>query len=173
MRTLTFVLVTAALVVNPGLMHTAANGQTGATSGKTATSWTCSAANPVHALPVGDTPDHMYVVEQSKCTATKGEIAGVAEKEGTATEFADVVGDTVTGHGIFVETLANGDKLHVTYTFKGTSKNKVLQSGSNKWSVASATGMFKGVKASGTCTAKGNPDGTANFECNGAYTLAK
>ena len=33
-----------------------------------------------------------------------------------------MVGDKITGHGMFVETLANGDKIHVTYTFEGTSK---------------------------------------------------
>jgi hypothetical protein len=115
----------------------------------------------------------MYVVEQTKCTATRGEIAGVAEKEGTATEFAEVVGDKASGHGVFVETLANGDKIHVTYTFDGTSKNNVFQSGSNKWTVAAGTGMFKGAKGGGTCTAKGNPDGTTAFECSGTYTLGK
>ena len=142
-------------------------------SGKTAASWKCGAPSPAHAIPVGDSPNHMYVVQQVKCTATKGEIAGVKEQEGTATEFADVVGDKVTGHGIFVETLANGDKVNVTYTFEGTSKDKAFQMGSNKWTFVSGTGMMKGAKGSGTCKAKGNADGTTDFECTGTHTLAK
>lgn len=142
-------------------------------SGKTATTWKCAAPSPMHALPVGDTPNHMYVVEQVKCTAAKGEIAGVKEQEGTATEFIEVTGDKSTGHGVFVETLANGDKGFFTYTLTGTSKDKVMVSGSNKWTLTGGTGMLKGAKASGTCTAKGNADGSATFECTGTYTLAK
>ena len=166
MRRLLLVLAATCLVVPTTIAQTPA-------SGKTATSWKCAAPNPVNALPVGDVPNHMYVVEQVKCTATKGEIAGVQEKEGTGTEFAEVTGDTSKGHGVFVETLANGDKAIVSYTFTGTSKSNVMVSGSNKWTITSGTGMLKGAKGSGTCTAKGNPDGTANFECNGTYTLAK
>jgi hypothetical protein len=172
MRTLMSVVITAfALVV--GLAHLQARGQATPTSGQLASSWTCAAPNPMHAVPVGDAPDHVYVVEQAKCTATKGEVGGIAEKEGTATEFADVRGEKATGHGVFVETLANGDTLYLTYTFEGTSKDKVLQSGTNKWRLTNGTGKFKGAKGGGTCTGKGNADGSANYECRGTYTLAK
>lgn len=166
-------VVTTALVFVVGLAPLEARGQATSTSGKLASAWTCAAPNPMHAVPVGDAPDHVYVVEQSKCTATKGEVGGIAEKEGTATEFADVRGDKATGHGVFMETLANGDTLHVTYTFEGTSKDKILQSGTNKWTLTNGTGKFKGAKGAGTCTAKGNPDGSGTFECQGTYTLAK
>ena len=142
-----------------------------AKSGTISSAWSCAVPSPVHALPVGDTPDHMYVVRQVKCTATKGEIAGVKEVEGTGTELVDARGNNATGQGLFVEKLANGDTIHVRYDFKGTSKDKVFQTGSNKWSVVGGTGMFKGAKGSGSCTAKGNPDGSANFECQGTYTL--
>jgi hypothetical protein len=166
MRRLLFVLGATCLAVSPTPAQTPA-------SGKTASSWKCAAPSPVNALPVGDVPNHMYIVEQVKCTATKGEIAGVQEKEGTGTEFVEVTGDTSTGHGVFVETLANGDKAFVSYTFTGTSKNNMMVSGTNKWTFTGGTGMLKGAKGGGTCTAKGNPDGTANFECSGSYTLAK
>jgi hypothetical protein len=166
MRRLLFVLAATCLTVPTTLAQTPA-------SGKNTSSWTCAAPSPVNALPVGDEPNHMYVVEQVKCTATKGEIAGVKEKEGVGTEFVDVTGDTSKGQGVFVETLANGDKAFVNYTFTGTSKNKVMVSGSNKWTLTGGTGMLKGVKGNGTCTAKGNADGTTTFECSGSYTLAK
>lgn len=166
MRRLLLVLAATGLAVSTTLAQTPA-------SGKTATSWKCAAPNPVNALPVGDAPNHMYVVQQVKCTATKGEIGGVKEQDGTGTEFAEVTGDASKGHGVFVETLANGDKAFVSYTFTGTSKNNVMASGTNKWTMTGGTGMLKGAKGSGTCTAKGNPDGTANFECTGSYTLAK
>jgi len=166
MRRLLLVVGTTCLAVSTTAAQTPA-------SGKIASSWKCTVPNLGNALPVGDEPNHMYVVEQVKCTATKGDIAGVPEKEGTATEFVEVTGDTSTGHGVFVETLANGDKAFVSYTFKGTSKNKVMVSGTNKWTFAGGTGMLKGAKGGGTCTAKGNPDGGLTFECSGTYTLAK
>jgi hypothetical protein len=166
MRRLLLILAGTCLAVSPTLAQTPV-------SGKTATTWKCAAPTPAHALPVGDAPNHMYVVEQVKCTAAKGEIGGVKEQEGTGTEFVDATGDTSKGHGMFVETLANGDKGYFSYTFTGTSKNNVMVSGSNNWTLTGGTGMLKGAKASGTCTAKGNPDGTATFECTGSYTLAK
>ena len=145
-------------------------GKPAAKSGATANSWKCAAPSPMHAIPVGDADNHAYVVQQIKCTATKGEVAGVKEVEGTGTEFAEVTGDNITGHGVFVESLANGDKLHVKYDFKGTSKDKAFVSGSNKWTVVGGTGMFAGAKGSGTCIAKGAADGVT-FDCKGTYTL--
>ena len=143
------------------------------TSGKISTMWKCSAPSPTHALPVGDAPDHAYVVQQSKCTTSSGEIAGMKQKEGASTEFADGTATTAKGHGVFVETMANGDKIFYSYEFTGTSKNKMLESGTNKWTVSGGTGQFKGMKGSGTCAGKGNPDGSGDYNCTGTYTLAK
>jgi hypothetical protein len=165
-------VVITALVLVVGLAHLEAGGQA-ASTGTLASGWKCAVPNPMHGVPVGDAPDHVYVVQQTKCTATKGEVGGIAEKEGTATEFADVRGNKASGHGVFMETLANGDTLHVTYTFEGTSKDKILQSGTNAWTLTNGTGKFKGAKGTGTCTAKGNADGSASFECQGTYRLAK
>jgi hypothetical protein len=165
MRRLLLILAATCVAVPATLAQTPA-------SGKIATTWKCAAPSPVNALPVGDAPDHMFVVEQIKCTAAKGEIAGVKQTEGTATEFVEVTGDRSKGHGVFVETLGN-DKAFYSYTLTGTSKDKMMVSGSNKWTLTGGTGMLKGVKGSGTCTAKGNPDGTTDFECTGTYTLAK
>ena len=169
MRRQLFFLVAACSIV--GLVQVPSGAQT--KTGKTASAWTCGGSSPSHAIPVGDAPNHIYVVQQTKCTATKGEVGGVKEQEGTATEFAEITGDTAKGHGIFVETLANGDKINVAYEFEGVSKNGNFQSGSNKWTFVSGTGMMQGAKGSGTCTAKGSPDGGVTFECTGTHTLAK
>jgi len=143
------------------------------TSGKVSTVWKCVAPSPAHALPVGDAPDHVYVVQQGKCTASSGEIAGMKQKEGASTEFVEGTATTAKGHGVFVETMANGDKIFYSYEFTGTSKNKVLDTGTNKWMVSGGTGQFKGMKGNGTCQAKGNPDGSGEYTCTGTYTLAK
>ncbi len=61
----------------------------------------------------------------------------------------------------------------MTYQFEGTSTDNVLQRGTNKCTFVSGTEMMMGAKGSGTCTATGNPDGSANLECTGRYTLAR
>ena len=133
--------------------------------------WKCAAPNPVNVIPVSDMPGHAYGVEQVSCTATSGDIAGVKHKDGIGVEFLEAKGDNTTGHGIFVETLANGDKITYSYQFKGTGKDNKLVSGSDTWQATSGTGKFKGITAKGTCTAKGNPDGSADFSCKGTYEM--
>jgi hypothetical protein len=165
-------IVVVVVALASSLAAAAAAAQTPA-SGKTASSWKCAAPNPTHTVPVAGHTNHAYVVSSSQCTALKGEIAGVVEKSGVATEFIEVMGDKAKGHGIFFETLANGDTLTVSYEFTGTMKNQQFQSGSNKWTVMDGTGKLKGSKGQGTCTAKGSPDGSLNFDCTGTYTLAQ
>jgi hypothetical protein len=70
-----------------------------------------------------------------------------------------------------METLENGDTITYNYTLAGTMANKMMQTGTNAWTMGSATGKMKGITGSGTCAAKGNPDGSANFECKGTYTM--
>ena len=141
--------------------------------GKVANGWKCGKAAMQHAIEVGDQPNHAYSIDQIKCTSTKGEIAGVKEKEGTGTEFADVTAGSSSGHGIFVETMANGDKINFNYQTTATMKNGQLQSASNKWQATGGSGKFKGIKASGTCKGTGSPDGSTNWECNGTYSIPK
>lgn len=140
---------------------------------KVSSSWTCSKPNPMNSIPVGDKADHSYMIDQFHCTASKGEIAGIKDKEGTGTEFGDVTGNSSKSHGIFVETLANGDKLHANLTSAATmTKDGKLESVSNKWEVTEGTGKVKGIKASGSCTGKAAGDNT-EFTCNGTYTMPK
>ena len=93
--------------------------------------------------------------------------AGLKQTEGVPTEFVEATGASSKGHGIFVETMSTGDKIVYSYDFTGTSKNKVMDTGSNKFTVTSGTGRFKGMTGGGTCKAKGNPDGSAEFTCSG------
>src|SRR6266571_4549167 len=71
--------------------------------GKTSNGWTCPKPADAHSIEIGDKPGHAYSIDQITCTSTKGEIAGVREKEGTGTEFAEVTGNSMKGHGVFVE----------------------------------------------------------------------
>jgi hypothetical protein len=137
------------------------------------TSWKCTTVEPVNSVPVTGQADHAYSVYAVKCSATKGSIGGVKEKDGTATEFGEAMGSNTKGHGIFVETLTNGDMITYDYTFSGVMNGKVAQSASNAWTMVSGTGKSKGIKGSGTCKGKGNPDGSLMLDCTGNYTMAK
>ena len=141
--------------------------------GKVDSQWNCTKPTSGNSIDVGDQPGHAYAISQFNCTAAKGEIADVKEKEGMGTEFEEVKGNAVRYHGVFVETLANGDKLHITYTGTGTTEQGHPQTSVSKWSVANATGKLKGAKGQGTCNGKFNPDSYMTFTCEGEYTLAK
>jgi hypothetical protein len=134
--------------------------------------WKCSVVEPAASVPVTGQADHAYSVYQVKCTASSGEIAGVKEKTGTATEFAEIKGNSSKGHGIFVETLDNGDTITYDYTFTSTMNGKVATAASNAWKMVSGTGKAKGIKGSGTCKGKGNPDASLDLTCTGSYTSA-
>jgi hypothetical protein len=144
-----------------------------AQDGKVSVTWSCAKPAVAHSIDVGDQAGHAYTIDQIKCTTTNGEIAGVKEKEGTGTEFAEISGNRSTGHGVYVETLTNGDKIHYTYEFTGTLKDGQMTSGSNKWRATSGTGKFKGIKASGTCTTTTGADGGFTDTCNGTYSIPK
>ncbi len=141
--------------------------------GKIEAGWKCAKATAQHALDVGDQPNHAYSIDQFKCTATQGEIAGVKDKEGTGTEFMEANATGSSGHGIYVETMANGDKIRYTFTASSTSDKGMMKTATDKWTIASGTGKFKGLKGSGTCNGKGNADGSSDWTCTGTYTMGK
>jgi len=142
--------------------------------GRISGTWSCPKppAATTHSYAAGDKPNHNYNLVQFKCTASKGEIAGVKEKEGSGVEFSETTGNNAANHGVFTETMANGD--HVTYKYTGSavSKNGNLVSGANKFDL-SGTGKFKDLKGSGTCSGKGNKDGSSTWTCTGTYTGVK
>jgi hypothetical protein len=142
-------------------------------AGKVSNGWACSKPDKTYSIDVGDEPGHTYTVAQFKCTSTKGEYAGVREKEGTATEFDEIKGGKLTGHGIFIESFANGDKATFTYQLSGTIKDGKVGALSDKWQATSGTGRFKGIQASGTCTGAGNADGGSTLACAGTYSVPK
>jgi hypothetical protein len=141
--------------------------------GKVAVKWDCAKPAVAHNLNAGDQPDHVYSISQVKCAAVSGEIAGIKQKEGVGTEFHEITGVSDRFHGVFVETLANGDKVSYTYQGTATIKAGLLEAASNKWSATSGTGSLKGIKAGGSCKATGKPDGGALFDCAGDYTTTK
>ena len=145
----------------------------GLTQVKVDIQWKCDKASNQHTIEVGDKPGHAYAVDQINCTATKGEIEGVEIKSGVGTEFIELKGDQFTGHGEFVQTMANGDKNFYTYQMTGTIKSGALQAATDKWTLREGGGKSKGAKSSGTCKGAGNPDQTTTWDCTGEYAAAK
>jgi hypothetical protein len=164
MRKLVFVI---GLVCLCGAIAVAQN------AGKVSNGWSCAKPTDTKTINVADQPGHTYTISQFKCTSTKGEYAGEKEKEGTATEFDEIKGSKLTGHGIFVETFANDDKATFNYQIAATLKDGKMTTIGDKWQAVSGTGKFQGIKASGTCAGTGTPEGGSTLACTGTYTLPK
>jgi len=129
---------------------------------KLVSQWNCDKASA--AQVVGD-------FTHSSCTAVKGEVGGIKETKGMDAAMAETTGDNATGHGLFISTAENGDKIHYTYTSTAMMRGGEFQSGTNKWSIVGGTGKFASLRGEGTCNGKGNADGTAVWDCTGSYKL--
>ncbi len=135
-------------------------------------SGTCGKPDVEHSIPVPDSPGQTYAISQSKCTWTKPwEIEGQKTAGGVTTMFAHTSGNSTRQSEVYVDTLANGDKVFYRYDATTPLKNNVPQPNKGKWTVTSATGKLKGLKGSGTCSVTPAADGSAQFECEGEYTL--
>jgi hypothetical protein len=130
----------------------------------------CAKPEVMQAVPAGDKDGHAFMVQSGKC-ATTSTVEGVKSKEGAFAEHDEATATHSKGGGIYVETFDNGDKITYSYTSMGTTKDNMLVTGSNAYTVLSGTGKFKGMKGSGTCTTKGTPDGGLEYSCKGTYTM--
>ena len=73
----------------------------------------CSKPDVQQVVPSGDAPDHMMSLTQGKCVPTKAaEIGGSPSKESTFTEHGEVMGPNSKVNGMYVDTLANGEKVY-------------------------------------------------------------
>jgi hypothetical protein len=138
---------------------------------KTTSQWNCPKPSDAHSIDVGDKANHTYAVTQTTCPATKGEVGGVKQKEGTGTQFNETSGNSSTWHGVFVVTAENGDKINYHYSGKGMAKDGQFTSGSNKWTMMGGTGKFAALKGEGTCAGKGDGAGGASWDCTGTYAM--
>jgi hypothetical protein len=130
-------------------------------------------ADPQHMIPAGDKPEHMFAIDQRKCTWTKAmEIGTDKAKEGTSTATHEIFGAMERSHGAHVTTMESGDKYFVSYQGTGTMKDGVLQSERGTWSFTGGTGKLKLIDGVGsyTCTASG--DGVS-CDIQGDYRFKK
>lgn len=144
-----------------------------AAQGKIASQWKCDKPSEQHSFAVPDGEAHNYGIGQGKCTSEKGSMGDAKEQEGTYTEFGEMASSANQNHGVFVVTLANGEKVFYRYHGTQSLKDGKMESGTNKWTIAGGTGKYKAVKGEGGCKGKGNGDGTSSWVCEGNYSGAK
>jgi hypothetical protein len=150
-------------------MASAASAQT-----KFSMSGKCAKPDVQQAVPAGDAPDHMLMLVQGKCAPTKAaEFGGSQSKESTFAEHGEMTGNSARLTGIFVDTLANGEKVYYHYESTVVMQNGAPQTMQNKWQIVGATAKLKGIKGQGTCSGKAAPDGGLSFDCSGDYVLGK
>jgi hypothetical protein len=134
----------------------------------------CDKADPQHSIPVGDRPNHVFTLNQNKCTWTKPmEIAGTQSKEDLTTGFADISGEKSSDRGYALMTMASGDKARVSWQGSGTVKDGQLQSGEGKFSFLSGTGKLRGIKGKGAYKCQGAAGGGFTCDVEGEYQLPK
>lgn len=141
-----------------------------AAQGKISSQWKCDQPSDQHSIAVPDGEGHNYAIAQGKCTSEKGGMGDAKEQEGTYSEFGDVTSSANQNHGLFVVTLANGDKVFYRYHGKQLLKDGKMTSATNSWTLAGGTGKYKTVKGEGSCKGKGNADGTSTWNCEGSYS---
>ncbi len=132
------------------------------------TKWHCSKAATEHKLEVGDMPDHALVVAQGTCETTGGS-GDLKEKSGQYTEFRDAWKASFNYHGYYNATTEDGDK--VFYKYEGSASTDITKPAANKWKIVSGSGKYKGIKGSGSCAGKVNPDNSLDWECTGTYSM--
>ena len=134
----------------------------------------CAKADKEFSIPVEDQPGHVFSISHTTCAYPKpGEIAGATTKEGADTIFTDIRGNRMQWHGVYIETMSNGEKLIYLHHGTGRMKNKAFAGGTDYWEVTRATGKMAGVRGKGTCKIVPEPDGSATDECTGEYTVPK
>ena len=101
---------------------------------KSSMSGKCSKPDVMQSVPAGDQPGHAFTLVQGKCNM-KGETGGVASKEGVFSEHGEMTGSRSKASGVYVDTLASGDKIFYNYQASATMKNGV-QTGGNKYQMS-------------------------------------
>ncbi len=134
----------------------------------------CAKPEPDYTIEVGDHPGHAFNIQKSTCSwSTQTAIEGLQHQGGSATAFNDISQNKSRYHGIYLDTLSNGDKVTYRYEGAGTVKDGKLASFEEKWTLLSGTGKLKGAKAQGTCKGSGNADGSSHVECQGEFHLVQ
>jgi hypothetical protein len=134
----------------------------------------CGQPDRQYAIPVGDAPGHVYSISHANCTYTKPGNIGVSKKvAGEDVVFSETTVTRTQWHGVYTETMSNGEKLYYRHHGAGVLNNGVFTSGEDTWEVSGGTGSYKAYKGKGVCKLHPQPDGIFLDDCSGEYTPPK
>ena len=134
----------------------------------------CGQPDQQYAIPVGDAPGHVYGISHASCTYPKPGNIGVAKKvAGEDVVFSETTSTRTQWHGVFTETMSNGEKLYYRHHGEGVLNNGTFTSGEDVWEVSGGTGSYKAYRGKGVCKLHPQPDGMFLDDCSGEYTAPK
>ncbi|HEV2228090.1 MAG TPA: hypothetical protein VGR86_03975 [Steroidobacteraceae bacterium] len=141
--------------------------------GKLSVTLTCK-GETVHALEVGDRPEHVLAVWKEACTYVQpAEIGGEKLIDGYSVGFSeDTATDSATS-GHHVATAEDGARFFLV--FHGTTPLKHLKRAgptNGTWFYSGGTGRLEGIKGKGTYKVTRNDDGTFTVVVEGRYELS-
>lgn len=132
----------------------------------------CPKADPSYTVEVGDQAGHVLILEKGPCTwSTQLEIAGLKSTAYSGADTVDVFGPKGQARGYSVATMDNGDKVFIRYQGTGTVSKDGNLAGQGTWSFTGGTGKLKGLKGKGTYKNSATPDGNAEAQLEGDYSL--
>lgn len=135
---------------------------------------TCAKPDIAHPIPVGDHPNHTFMVSRANCTWTKPfEIAGSQAQGGAAVQFDETSGNTSRFHGHYLDVMSTGDTARYRYQGTTTLKDGKPQSAEWSWTYAGGTGKLRNLKGNGTCKGIWDREGINTWRCSGEYRLPK
>jgi hypothetical protein len=137
--------------------------------GKLTGKMNCGKPDQSHVAPVGDSPDHVMMLNAQKCTWSQGDIGGDKLKDETDTFTSDASGGVSHDRGYGVGTLASGDKYFIEFKGTTTLKGQTPVSAECKWKFNGGTGKAKGITGKGTCKGTFSPDGGSTWDIEGDY----
>lgn len=132
----------------------------------------CAKPEVVASADAGDRPGHTMALQKGTCTWTNPlSIEGTKSKDDAGVWFADTTSTRMSGTGMIVGTMENGDKMFVSVHDSAPLKNGQPGEGKGTFSFTGGTGKLKGITGKGTYTLKFAADGTATAEVQGEYSM--
>jgi hypothetical protein len=131
-------------------------------------------ADQQYQIQVPDRPGYTFSISQNKFTWTKPwEILGLKSVGGIDTASTETSGGVARFHGLYVETMENGDKAF--YRYEGTAPTTPHAPGTfmANWTLVGGTGKLEGITGKGTCRIQRQPDGTSLYTCEGEYQMPR
>jgi hypothetical protein len=128
----------------------------------------------VHALDVGDHPEHLLAVWKEACTYVQPARIGTEKLvDGYSVGFSEDTATDSTTSGHHVATTESGARLFLA--FHGTTPLKHLKRAgptNGTWSYSEGTGKLEGIRGKGTYRVTRNDDGTFTVVIKGTYELS-